>query len=180
MTVPLPDICGNAVTDTSNTGLVTDCNALLAAKDTLRGTAGLNWAPGTSISQWNGITLGGSPRRVTKVILLRQGLTGQIPVELGRLEILEELWLYTNQLTGNIPADLGSLSNLTWLFVSDNNLSGQIPEDLNNLTLDRLWLHRNSFTGCVPYNLTLTREYQVDRGLPACAPPAETPTTVSP
>ena len=92
-------------------------------------------------------------------------------MELGRLEMLEELWLYTNELTGNIPADLGNLSNLTWLFVSDNNLSGQIPENLNNLTLDRLWLHRNSFTGCVPYNLTLTREYKVDSGLAACAPP---------
>ena len=61
---------------------------------------------------------------------------------------------------------MGDLPNLTWLFVSDNNLGGQIPEDLNNLTLDRLWLHRNSFTGCVPYNLTLTREYKVDSGLP--------------
>ena len=169
---PLPDICGDAVSDRLNTGLVGDCNALLAARDTLRGTAALNWAPDTPIATWDGVTLGGSPRRVTKVKLHRKGLSGQIPAGIGSLTMLEELWLYSNELSGAIPAEMGNLSNLTGLFVSDNNLSGQIPENLNNLTLDRLWLHRNSFTGCVPYNLTLTREYNVDRGLPACAPPS--------
>ena len=91
--------------------------------------------------------------------------------------MLEEIWLYTNELSGTIPSEMGNLANLTWLFVSDNSLSGQIPENLNNLTLDRLWLHKNSFTGCVPYNLTLTREYKVDSGLSACAAPSSgTPT----
>ena len=167
-----PSVCGDAVTDKSNAGLVADCNALLAAKDMLRGTAALNWSPNTSISRWNGITLAGNPQRVTKVVLQRKGLNGQIPASLGRLGALEELWLYTNELSGTIPPELGDMSNLTWLFVSANNLSGQIPENLNNLTLDRLWLHNNDFTGCVPYNLTLTREYKVDSGLPACAAPA--------
>ena len=115
--------------------------------------------------------------RVVKLVLMRKGLKGHIPAAIGRLEMLEELWLYTNELSGAIPAEMGGLSNLTWLFVSSNELSGQIPENLNNLTLDRLWLHNNDFTGCVPYNLTLTREYKVDRGLPACAAPGNgTPT----
>ena len=90
--------------DKANTGLVADCNALLAARDTLRGTAALNWAPNTSISRWDGITLAGSPQRVTKVVLQRRGLNGQIPASLGRLGALEELWLYTNELSGTIPA----------------------------------------------------------------------------
>ena len=115
--------------------------------------------------------------RVVKLLLMRKGLKGQMPAAIGSLEMLEELWLYTNELTGTIPAEMGDLSNLAWLFVSSNKLSGQIPEDLNDLTLDRLWLHNNDFTGCVPYNLTLTREYKVDRGLPACsAPSGGTPT----
>ena len=168
--------CGSAVSDRSNTGLVADCNALLAARDTLRGTVALNWAPDTSISRWNGIALGGSPQRVTKVKLQKRGLIGQIPAALGRLDALEELWLYTNALTGTVPPEMGNLSNLRLLFLADNKLSGQIPEALNSLTLDRLWLQKNSFTGCVPYNLTLTREYKVDRGLPACAPPTGSPT----
>ena len=164
--------CGDAVTDKSNTGLIADCEAMLAARDTLRGTVALNWAPDTSIARWNGITLGGSPKRVTKVKLQKKGLSGQIPAEIGSLEMLEELWLYTNELSGTIPPEMGNLTNLTWLFLADNQLGGQIPETLNNLSLDRLWLQKNSFTGCVPYNLTLTREYKVDRGLAACAPPA--------
>ncbi len=171
-----PETCAAAVTDKSNAGLLADCNALLAARDTLRGTAALNWAADTSIARWDGITLGGSPQRVTRVQLHRRELSGRIPAEIGNLAMLEELWLYVNELSGAIPAELGNLSNLTGLFVSDNNLGGQIPGNLNNLTLDRLWLHRNSFTGCVPYNLTLTREYKVDRGLPACGPPGATPT----
>lgn len=172
-----PNVCGAAVVDKSNIGLVTDCNVLLAARDKLRGTAALNWAPDTPIWDWDGLKLGGTPRRVVKLILIRKGLQGHIPAAIGRLEMLEELWLYTNELTGTIPPEIGNLSNLTWLFVSSNKLSGQIPENLNNLTLDRLWLHSNDFTGCVPYNLTLTREYKVDRGLPACAPPGlATPT----
>ena len=177
-TIAMPETCGAAVTDRSNSGLLADCNALLAARDTLRGTAALNWAADTSIARWDGITLGGSPQRVTRVQLHRRELSGHIPAEIGSLEMLEELWLYTNELSGSIPAELGNLSNLTGLFVSDNNLGGQIPQHLNNLTLDRLWLHRNSFTGCVPYNLTLTREYKVDSGLPACAPPGTAPTPV--
>ena len=171
-----PDTCGAAVADKSNTGLVSDCRALMEARDTLQGDAMLNWGPGTPIARWNGIALGGSPRRVTKVKLQKRGLTGQIPAALGDLEMLEELWLYTNELSGAIPPELGNLTNLRWLFVADNDLSGQIPDALNNLSLDRLWLQKNGFTGCVPYNLTLTREYKVDSGLDACATPTPTPT----
>ena len=53
-TIPVtatPETCGDAVADKSNTGLLADCNALLAARDTLRGTAALNWAADTSIAQ---------------------------------------------------------------------------------------------------------------------------------
>ena len=168
---------GGAVADAANNpGLVSDCDTLLAARDTLVGTATLNWSASTAIARWDGVTLGGTPERVSKVKLQKRELTGRIPAEIGRLDALEELWLYNNELTGTIPPELGALNSLRWLFVSTNKLSGQIPETLNNLSLDRLWLHKNSFTGCVPYNLTLTREYKVDRGLSACASPTPTPT----
>ena len=119
-----PKPCGAAVTDKSNEGLLADCNALLTARDTLRGTAALNWAADTSIATWDGITLGGSPSRVTGVQLHRRELSGQIPAAIGRLTMLEQLWLYTNELSGAIPGELGNLTNLAGLFVSDNNLSG--------------------------------------------------------
>ena len=66
-----------------------------------------------------------------------------------------DLWLYINELSGPLPAELGNLSDLETLMLANNNLSGQIPEALNDLTLNRLWLKGNNFTGCVPYNLTL-------------------------
>ena len=57
---------GTAVpTPNDNRGLVQDCETLLAAKDTLRGTATLDWATGTAASGWEGITTGGTPSRVT-------------------------------------------------------------------------------------------------------------------
>ena len=54
--VPSPD---------SNEGLVSDCKALMAGKDTLRGTATLNWDYDLAITSWHGVTVSGSPQRVT-------------------------------------------------------------------------------------------------------------------
>ena len=57
----------------NNPGLVSDCDTLLAARDTLAGSAALNWSAGTPIDQWEGITAAGSPRRVTDLNLLAEG-----------------------------------------------------------------------------------------------------------
>ena len=76
---------GRAVPNPANNpGLVSDCEALLAARDTLAGDATLNWSADTPIADWDGITLEGTPLRVTRLSLVRRGLTGQIPPELGR------------------------------------------------------------------------------------------------
>ena len=56
-----------------NRELVKDCQALLAAKDTLRGTATLNWSTGTAISSWTGVTTGGTPTRATGLSLAMLG-----------------------------------------------------------------------------------------------------------
>ena len=172
-----PNVCGAAVTDKSNTGLVADCNALLAARDKLRGTAALNWAPDTSITQWDGVRTGGVPRRVTSLKGQNRKLDGRMPAEIGSLDKLVDLWLYNNELTGPIPAEIGNLSDLRTLMLKDNDLSGQIPLSLDNLTLDRLWLRGNSFTGCVPRNLTLVADSDASRiGLPVCTGAVPTPT----
>ena len=47
--------------DATNTGLISDCVALLGARDILAGTATLNWATDTSITQWEGVGLAGRP-----------------------------------------------------------------------------------------------------------------------
>ena len=145
--------CGSAVSDQFNTGLVSDCEILLGLKDTIRGSASLNWSASLPITQWTGVRLAGTPQRVTIIKLQKRSLNGSIPAGLGSLAKLQDLWLYTNELTGPLPAELGNLSDLETLMLSHNDLSGQIPLTLNDLSLQRLWLKGNNFTGCMPANL---------------------------
>ena len=55
---------GGAVPDEASTGLVSDCDALLVARDTLAGSATLNWSVDSSIADWEGVILAGSPAEV--------------------------------------------------------------------------------------------------------------------
>ena len=138
---PLVPACatGTAVTDTGvNRGLVYDCGALLAGKDTLKGTATLDWSVDTSITDWEGVTTSGTPDRVTELDLSSEGLSGSIPAELGRLFALTTLDLSMNALTGDIPAELGLLPNLEELRLSGNSLSGCIPLALKDVATNDL------------------------------------------
>ena len=124
-----------AVADAAdNPGLVADCDALLAGRDTLAGSASLNWSASTPIDQWEGIAVGGTPLRVTRLKLQRRGLTGEIPAGLGGLSSLVELDLWFNQLSGTIPSEIGDLANLELLNLSRNRLNGSIPAWLPNLS----------------------------------------------
>ena len=118
----------------TNPGLVADCSALLAAKDTLRGTATLNWSATRAITAWSGVTVAsvpyGAPPRVTQLVLRSGSLNGSIPAALGDLSALRELRLQWNQLTGSIPAALGNLGQLTYLGLGGNQLTGAIPPEL--------------------------------------------------
>ena len=146
--------CSDAVPSAaSNPGLVTDCEALLAARDTLAGSGTLNWSGSTAIGSWDGVTLSGSPLRVTSLALSDSQLTGTIPPELGSLSNLKSLNLSNNRLTGTIPAELGSLSNLESLNLSSNELTG-IPGELGNLSnLETLYLGFNELAGPIPGEL---------------------------
>ena len=138
---PPVSVCtsGTAVTGAStNRGLVYDCEALLAGKDGLRGTATLNWSTGTAISSWDGVTTSGAPTRVTEVNLSDESMSGSIPSELGRLFELTTLDLSMNALTGEIPTELGWLSNLEVLRLSGNQLTGCIPLALQDVATNDL------------------------------------------
>ena len=139
------------MTDATNTGLVSDCETLLEARDTLAGSGSLNWSEDTPITEWDGIgddSLEGSPQRVTRLYLNRLRLDGSIPSELSGLTALKVLHLHDNELTGSIPPALGNLSGLIYLYLHNNDLTGEIPADLGKLTsLKRLYLHSNDLTG---------------------------------
>lgn len=131
-----------------------DIQALLAARDTLSGDGTLNWSEAIPVADWDGITIGGTPRRVTQLILYQNQLSGTISPELGKLTELTNLNLNGNRLRGGIPADLSQLSKLTTLHLHTNHLEGSIPPELGKLTnLRQLHLQNNRLSGPIPAEL---------------------------
>ena len=132
----------------ANTSLNEDKETLLEIRDTLAGSAALNWTLQLPIDQWEGVTVSNS--RVTELFLQDNQLTGTIPVALSKLSQLRKLYLSDNSLTGTIPSELGNLSNLRWLSLRNNKLTGSIPATLGNLSyLQELWLRNNELTGSI-------------------------------
>ncbi len=115
----------------ANVGLAGDCDTLLAIRDALAGTASLNWSAGTALTDWDGVTVSGAPKRVTGLSLASRGLTGTIPPALGALTELRELRLDGNSLTDVIPSKLDQLTKLTHVYLTWNDLRGCIPPALD-------------------------------------------------
>ena len=109
-------VCPNsaAVSGYSDPGIVHDCEALLASRDTLSVDQSLNWDEDLPIDEWKGVELANG--RVVELGMSSEGIVGTIPSELGNLSNLQGLSLWGNQLTGEIPPELGGLSNLTGCF----------------------------------------------------------------
>ena len=104
------------------------------------------------LDDWHGVETDASGR-VTGLSLYDNGLTGEIPPELGDLANLEVLELTGNGLTGEIPPELGDLASLWWLGLSGNDLTGEIPPELGDLDLEGLYLDNNDLTGEIPPEL---------------------------
>ncbi len=147
-----------AVTDMSNTGLVSDCEALLEARDRLEnGARVLNWSVVRPITEWDGIrsdSLEGTPARVTRLYLHEMSLNGSIAAELGQVSELKWLYLHRNDLGGIIPGALNNLATLEQLYLYDNDLTG-ISSQLGSgmAQLRRFFAQRNSITGSIPAGL---------------------------
>ncbi|KAI3908195.1 hypothetical protein MKW98_029496 [Papaver atlanticum] len=110
-----------------------------------------------SIALSNNLLTGELPMEVGKleniVQLLVDGnkLSGEIPSTIGKCLSLLKLRLSGNLFRGNIPSAITSLRGLESLDLSHNNLSGIIPKGLENLTtLNELDLSYNNLEGAVP------------------------------
>ena len=149
--------CGDgvAVADPeTNPGLVEDCEALLEVQNALAGPWGLGWTASSSMSEWEGVVVEGSPPRVQEVVLNSRALGGEIPPELSGLTELRGLAMAGNALMGEIPTELGELKNLEHLNLRQNYLSGRIPPELGGLTgLIGLSLADNNLRGEIPVEL---------------------------
>ena len=154
---------GVAVADpAANAGVVTDCAALLEVQQALADGGALNWSVDRPMSEWDGLTLGGTPLRVQALALGETPLTrpplGELrrplPAALGKLTQLQALQLPGNRFTGPIPPELGQLTALRELDLSSNQLTGAIPPELGRLVkLETLDLATNELTGPIPPDL---------------------------
>ena len=151
-TVPLACESGTAVPNPgANGALVRDCEVLLQLRDVLAGTGTLDWTAGTAMTSWTGVTVGGTPQRVTKLRLVNRGLTGELSGSLGTLTALTEVRLNGNLLTGMIPSKLAQLENLT-----------------------HIYLRGTAFTGCIPFALWDATHHDIAAlGLDTCIEPTD-------
>ncbi|MED6192654.1 hypothetical protein PIB30_011989 [Stylosanthes scabra] len=94
-----------------------------------------------------------TPPRISKIVLSRRNVTGEIPPELNNMNALTELWLDGNSLTGTLP-DISNLINLKIVHLENNKLTGPLPSYLGSLpSLQALFIQNNLFSGEIPARL---------------------------
>ena len=87
---------------------------------------------------------------------------------------MEYLDLSFNDLTDSIPVQLGGLARLTQMYLDDNDLSGTVPSQFRGLVRLRILVLDNNalLQGALPLELTSLTELRVltAEGTDICAP----------
>ena len=141
-------------------------DALYHATDGPNWHTSYGWLTDEPFREWYGVREG-SQGRASGLDLFENGLSGQLPAELGQLTEMRGLTLDFNQLSGPIPPELGQLTNLGSLNLGSNQLSGPIPPELGQLMNARaLTLGGNQLSGPIPPELgQLTRTVELYLGV---------------
>ncbi|XP_031392069.1 probable LRR receptor-like serine/threonine-protein kinase At3g47570 [Punica granatum] len=155
-----------SVSDVQGTphGNETDQLALLSFKSVMVDQLGVlsSWSSSHHFCQWFGVTCGRRHRRVTKLDLQSQELSGTISPHIGNLSFLRVLDLQNNSFHSRIPLEVGHLSRLLHLYLNNNSLSGPIPPSLSSCSnLLNISLHHNMLQGYVPANLSSLSKLRV-------------------
>lgn len=162
--------CSNALFAQNSQCHINDWNAL---KQLYNNTTGASWnnnsnwntvttaSPQTfcDLEQLHGITLNANGR-VSKIDLVANNLSGNIPSAIGNLTEVVDINLSLNQLSGTIPNEISNLINIEILNLSNNTLIGSIPSSFaalsttNGGSLMELVLEFNNLSGCYPSDLS--------------------------
>lgn len=90
-------------------------------------------------------------RRVVKVDLNDNGVSGTIPSAISDLSFLTEFIMDSNNVRGKIPGSIGDLNKLRTVNLAFNHLTGFVPEEICGLKgLRKLLLDDNNFYGRIP------------------------------
>ena len=130
--------------------------ALMALYDATDGRSwALNakWKSDAPLAEWYGVDVG-EDNRVVSIVLVANGLAGELPADIGRLTALESLQLAENGLEGEIVSEVGRMESLEVLDLSGNSLDGPIPPEIAQLgELRHLLLSNNDLSGEIPSEL---------------------------
>uniref|UniRef100_A0ACD5UEH2 Uncharacterized protein n=1 Tax=Avena sativa TaxID=4498 RepID=A0ACD5UEH2_AVESA len=90
-------------------------------------------------------------RKLVKLHLEHNKLSGSIPEDIGNHTRLEQIRLSYNQLSSTIPPNLFHLDSLLWLDLSRNFLSGTLPVDIGYMKqIYHMDLSENQLTSILP------------------------------
>ncbi|CAN6214761.1 unnamed protein product [Urochloa humidicola] len=149
-------LLSHGLSPTHSAGVLDDRTSLLSFKSGVSSDpngALATWGS-SNVCNWTGVACDTAARRVVKLILRDQKLSGEVSPALGNLSHLNILNLSGNLFTGRVPSELGNLYHLTLLDMSMNSFSGKVPPELGNLSsLNYFDLSGNSFIGGVPPEL---------------------------
>lgn len=119
------------------------------------------WLSDAHICEWFGVSCN-KAKRVTKVVMKHNALTGPLPAEVFELPYLVQLSLDHNQLDGTISSNIGNLKQLQILELDDNFMTGALPQSLYSISaLKAIDLNNNTFVGGISSDIASLPELMV-------------------